>query len=94
MHQSKAAKADKIADETQFAVLGRTIADAHATGADTKHLITYAMELRYFEQQQVDKETAFAALTRQIGDASRNGKDIAAQLERIVALRRQELGPH
>jgi hypothetical protein len=92
-HQSHAEEATKIAKETKFATLGRSIADAYATGTDTKRLITYAMELRYIEQQQIDKETAFAALTRQIGDAARNGKDIAALLDRIVALRRYEIGP-
>lgn len=92
-HQSHAEEATKIAKETKFAVLGRAIADAHATGAETKRLITQAMELRYIEQQQTDKQIAFAALTRQIGDAARNGKDLAALLDRIVELRRHEIGP-
>jgi len=51
------------------------------------------MQMRYIEQQQTDKEIAFAGLTRQIGDAARNGKDTRALLERIVSLRREELGP-
>jgi len=62
MHQSKAALADKIANETGFAVLGRAIADAYAIGSDTQRLITLEMERRYNEQMQIDKETAFAAL--------------------------------
>ena len=92
-HVSKLEEADKIANETKFAVLGRAIADEHATGSDTKHLISLAMQMRYIEQQQTDKEIAFAGLTRQIGDAARNGKDTRALLERIVSLRREELGP-
>ena len=92
-HQSHAEEATKIANETKFAVLGRAIADAHATGAETKRLISEAMTLRYIEQQQTDKEIAFAGITRQIGDAARNGKDTRALLERIVSLRRAELGP-
>lgn len=92
-HTSKLEEANKIAGETKWAVLGRSIADAHATGADTKRHISQAMQMRYVEQQQTDKLIAFAALTRQIGDAARNGKDLSALLERITELRRHELGP-
>lgn len=81
----------KLAKETQWATLGRAIADAMACGRSIEHLIEQAEILRRIEQQSADRETQFAALARQIGDAARKGRNPAPLLERLRQLRHFEL---
>jgi hypothetical protein len=91
-HVSSAAKADKIADSTRFAVIGRAIADAARQRQPHAHLIAELATLRAIEQNCNDREIAFAGLARQLGDAASVGKDTAPLVARLAALRKQELG--
>lgn len=82
----------KLGRETQFAVLGRAIADAARTGQPYGHLVAEAAQRRQQEQDSADRLTQFAALVRQIGDAVRVGRDTAPFVQRLAELRDRELG--
>lgn len=82
----------KLAKETRWAVLGRTLADAASQGKPVTAHIAEAELLRRQEQDSADRETQFAALARQVGDAVRKGKDTQPLVAQLVALRRRELG--
>lgn len=88
-----AAERYKIAKETRWAVLGRTIADAASHGQTTTHLVREAQIMRAAEQATSDRNIQFAALVRQIGDAASVGRDVAPLVAQLIALRRHELRP-
>ncbi len=85
-------EATKLARETQFATLGRTIADAHIAHRLASYAIAEAQLRRAQEQSAVSTETRFAGLARQIGDAVSVGKPVDRILDELADLRRRELG--
>jgi hypothetical protein len=92
-HLSKEEEASRLGNETRWATLGRSIADAHKAGGSIRQLVEQAEVMRAVEQSHADKLTQFAALARQIGDAAHKGKDITGLVERLSMLRTLEIGP-
>lgn len=91
-HQSQAVEAMKTAKEARLATLGRAIADAAARGDRLDGLVREAALRRAQEQQRSNRQIEFAALVRQIGDAYAASRDYTSLIDRLVDLRRAELG--
>jgi hypothetical protein len=92
-HLSKAEEASRLGNETRWATLGRSIADAHKAGGSIQQLVEQAEIMRAVEQSHAEKQIQFAGLARQIGDAAHQGKDIAGLVARLSMLRTLEIGP-
>src|ERR1035437_3710996 len=92
-HLSSIAEQMKISSEAWWATIGRAIADNARNGHSVQSLVDAAESRRALEYQNVEKLTQFAALTRQIGAAAATGGETQPIIERLMQLRRQELGP-
>jgi hypothetical protein len=92
-HVSAAEEQTRTAHEAGFATIGRAIADRAARGDEINGLVEEAARRRKYEQESADRLTQFAGLARQIGDAANSGNDLQQTIQRLVELRRRELGP-
>jgi hypothetical protein len=88
-----AAQADKLSNETWWAVTGRAVADAAMQGQPLTMLFIQARERRQLEYEQVATETRFASLLRQLADAYSNCRDTKQFVQQLVSLRSKEIGP-
>lgn len=81
----------KIAKETRWAVLVRTLADNEAAGKSSAIQRRELAMLRRLEQESGNHLTSLAAIGRQIGDAINADRDTSALVAAAVDLRRREL---